>query len=447
MLWKLVFLAALFGFLFGFDEGVIAVASASIIHSFDISSLAEGFMTAAVPLGAVGGAVAAALWSDTLGRRRVLLACSVLFGLGSIMSGMAPGVGTLTAGRLVLGLAIGASAMAAPLFLAELAPAHLRGAIVSAFQLMITVGILVSYLTGLAFAGGGSWRLMLSLGVVPAAATFAGMWRAPESPRWLVLQDRLVEATTVLRQLQPGTDDARVRATVEDIAASAAEGETSTDWRAFLAPSVFPVTAFAMLVFLLQQVSGINAVIYYAPRIIESSGFTNLSDQLLGTVAVGLVNVVMTVVAMALVDRLGRRPMLIWGFVGTALFLAMIAWAQLPGTPAMWGLIGLFGYIGVFAVSLGPLPWIYMSELFPLHLRARGMALASIANWVCNFLVVFLFPVTTATLGTLATMLLFSAFCVAGAFYAWRKAPETMGESLESLGRRVSPATVAFQLS
>lgn len=438
MLWALVLLAALFGLLFGFDEGIIAGALPSLTHVLNIGAAEEGFMTAAVPLGAVAGAIIAALWSDRLGRRRVLLLCSLLFGIGSIISGASDEVIALTGGRLLLGVAIGASAMTAPQFLAELAPAESRGAIVSAFQLMITVGILVSYLTGLGLAPGGHWRIMLAAGVVPAIITLLGMLLAPESPRWLVLRGRSAEAERVLRRLQPQISTAELRGTVRDIEESAAHISAQGEWRAFLASAVRPIVVFAMLVFVLQQVSGINAVIYYAPRILESSGFAGVTEQLLGTVGIGVVNVAMTVVAMAVVDRLGRRKLLIFGFIGTTVGLAIIALAQLFHGSAAWGLIGIFGYIAVFAVSLGPLPWLYMSELFPLHLRSRGMALASVANWLCNFLVVFLFPVATNALGMAGTMLVFLLCCAVGALYAWRYAPETKGETLESLERRLT---------
>lgn len=442
MLRRLVVLSALFGFLFGFDEGVIAGALPFIGKQFSISAVAEGFMTAAVPLGAVAGAIMAAVWSDRLGRRRVLLACSVLFGIGSIISGLAPGVVVLTFARLLLGMAIGASALAAPMFLAELAPAERRGAIVSAFQLMITVGILVSYLTGLGLANSGHWRTMLLLGVVPAVVTFGGMIGAVESPRWLVLRGQHEEAADVIRRLQPDLGRVQVDRMVADIRDRTVAPGQDAGWGAFLASGVRQVTIFAMMAFLLQQVSGINAVIYYAPRILHSSGFGSTGEQLLGTVGIGVVNVVMTFIAIMAVDRLGRRPLFILAFAGTALSLALIAWAMGSGVPPLVGLIGLFAYISVFAMGLGPLPWLYMSELFPLQLRSRGMALASVTNWSFNFLVVFLFPIATTHLGTMTTMALFAAFCSAGVVYAWFWAPETKGESLEALETRLAVPNV-----
>jgi SP family galactose:H+ symporter-like MFS transporter len=198
-----------------------------------------------------------------------------------------------------------------------------------------------------------------------------------------------------------------------------------------------------MMAALLRQVSGINAVIYYAPQILHSSGYGSTGEQLPGTVGIGAVNVLMTFVAIMAVDRLGRRPLFIMAFVGTALSLLVIAWAMGNGVPPAVGLVGLFAYIAVCAMSLGPLPWLYMSELFPLQLRSRGMALASVTNWSFNFLVVFLFPVASKQLGTMATMVGFAVFCAAGVVYAWVWAPETKGESLKALETRLAVRAVA----
>jgi len=444
MLWRLIALAALFGFLFGFDEGIIAGALPFIHGSFTITPAGEGFMTAAVPLGAVGGAMIAARWSDQLGRRRVLIACSSLFAVGSVLSGLATGLPMLTVSRLILGMAIGASAMAAPMFLAELAPARARGAIVSAFQLMITVGILMSYLTSLSLAPFENWRLMLALGIVPAIVTFLGIMRAPESPRWLVLHRRSGEARTVLASLQPGRTQDSVDREVAEIETSARAQLGDGSWGSFLSPGVKPIVMFTMMAFLLQQVSGINAVIYYAPAILQQAGFDSVEGQLMATVGIGLINMLVTVLAMWLVDRLGRRPLFVLGFAGTAACLATIALAV--GTPALaWlSLAALLGYIAFFAVSLGPLPWLYMAELFPLTLRVRGMALASFANWSCNFLVVFLFPIVVAWAGIAATFWIFCGCCVFGVFFALRFAPETKGESLEALEQRLASPGVAL---
>ncbi|MCA1298483.1 sugar porter family MFS transporter [Stappia indica] len=443
MLIRLVALAALFGFLFGFDEGVIAGALPFITKLFGITAAGEGMVTSAVPLGAVAGAVLAAIWADALGRRMVLIICSLLFGIGALASGLASGEVVLVVARLLLGIAIGASALAAPMFLAELAPARQRGAVVSAFQLMITIGILVSYLIDMMLEPLGAWRWMLALGAVPAIVTLGGIWFAPESPRWLVMRGRNEEAEAVIAAVQPGLGRDAAAGMVRDIAAAQAAAPKSPDWSGFLSARMRPIASFAIIAFLLQQVSGINAVIYYAPTILGHAGFDGASTQLAATVGIGIVNVLMTVVAMFIVDRLGRRPLFIIGFLGAAASLAVIAMTMNSGDPEMApvALVGLFVYIAFFAVSLGPLPWIYMSELFPLSMRSRGMAMASVANWGCNFLVVFLFPVVVAEAGAAVTFAIFCGFCVLGAVYAWARAPETKGASLEDLEKRGLAAT------
>lgn len=438
MLIYLVALAALFGLLFGFDEGVIAGALPHITQVFDISAGEEGFMTASVPLGAVAGAIVAAVFADTLGRRLVLFLCSVLFAIGAIASGLSHNEWMLIFARLILGIAIGASAMAAPMFLAELAPARHRGAIVSAFQLMITVGILVSYLLSYALDPLGAWRWMLGLGAVPAVICLFGILRAPESPRWLAMRGRAKEAQDVIAAVQPHLTDEETRRIVDDIVHSHSVETHTSGWRAFLSDEVRPIVFFTIAAFLLQQVSGINAIIYYAPTIMGHAGFDGITTQLAATVGVGVVNVLMTIVAMYAVDKFGRRPLFIIGFIGTAISLAVIAVTMMESTPhlAPVALVGLFAYIAFFAISLGPLPWLYMSELFPLALRSKGMAMASVANWSCNFLVVFLFPVVVLYFGAAATFAIFCAFCTIGAVYAWRYAPETKGVTLEDIEKQ-----------
>lgn len=441
MLIRLVILAALFGLLFGFDEGVIAGAMHLIEGSFTVSPGDKGFMAAAVPLGAVAGAIIAALWSDRFGRRLVLVLCAGLFGVGALASAVAPSMETLTGARLLLGVAIGASALAAPQYLAELAPPKVRGAVVSAFQLMITIGILVAYLSDLLLEPLGDWRLMLGLGAIPALIAFLGILRAPESPRWLVLVGRKQEAVAVLQQLEPDRTNVELRAMVQEIHETGRQQGEEPGLSALLGPAVRPALFFAVTLFVLQQLSGINAVIYYAPSIMASAGFDGAQAQLVATVGIGVVNVVMTIVAMLLVDRLGRRPLLILGFLGAALSLAVIALAvQLEGAGAATAAFaGLLLYISFFAVSLGPLPWLYMSELFPVRLRSRGMAVASVANWSSNFMVVFLFPVVVSAAGMSATFGLFAISCAVGLVFAIRLAPETKGRSLEEIEDDLAP--------
>ena len=244
--------------------------------------------------------------------------------------------------------------------------------------------------------------------------------------------------------LQPELTRDEAAGIVHDIEKSKAQAHEKPPWSTFLTDNVRPMVVFTMAAFIFQQFSGINAVIYYAPTIMSHAGFDGTSTQLLATVGIGAVNVLMTVVAMFVVDRFGRRPLFIIGFIGAAVSLVVIAYATQADRPelAPVGLMGLFAYIAFFAVSIGPLPWLYMSELFPLPLRSRGMALASVANWGCNFAVVFAFPVVVFHFGAPVTFMIFAVFCAIGAVYAWFVAPETKGVSLESLGAS-DPAVAA----
>lgn len=434
---RLAVLAALFGFLFGFDEGIIAGALPFIGKTFTLTPATEGFMASAVPLGAVAGVFIAALFSDRLGRKRVLLGCALMFVVGSLLCGFAGNLTTLTLARLLLGAAIGASSMAAPMFLAELAPASARGAVVSAYQLLITIGILVAYAVDLSLSGAQDWRLMLGLGVVPAAIALVGVLFSPESPRWLILKERHDEAHGVIATLQPHLEDHHVRATAKDIRESLAKAPAAPPWSAFLAADVRPIATFAIAMFLLQQLSGINAVLYYAPTIMSSVGITGVTSELTTTVGIGALNVVVTIIAMLVVDKMGRRPLILIGFAGAALALAMISISMATPTTkdSIVAVAGMFLFIAFFAIAIGPLPWLYMSELFPMRLKTRGMALAVTANWVMNFLVVFLFPVVVAALGDTVTFGIFASFCVIGLVYAYKAAPETKGVPLEAMER------------
>lgn len=436
MIYMVAAIAAMAGFLFGFDEGVIAGAEASLIQTFPMSPFVQGFMTAAVPLGALVGAVFAGRISDRYGRRKVLLVAAIIFFVGSLLAAAAQSVVELTVARLMLGVAIGVAGMVAPLYLSETADSRRRGRLVATYQLAITIGIVVAYFVDYILVEVG-WRAMFACGAVPALALFVGAIVLPESPRWLALRGRLDEARGVLLRLREN-DAALVEAELANIA-SVTGGAPAGRWADLASRRVRPAVIAAFGLYILQQFSGINAVIYYAPSIFLSTGFESHSATILATVGVGAVNVAMTLVAMWLIDRLGRRKLLFIGLTGTALSLAAIAATAAWAGPA-WSflsVIALMFYIGAFAVSLGPVPHIIMSEVFPLALRGRGMALASIANWGCNYIVVLLFPVALASIGISGVMLAFGIVCTLGLIFTLRYVPETRGVTLEEIERRL----------
>lgn len=430
--------AALSGILFGFDEGIIAGAASALKREFMFTPFMEGLMTAAVPLGAVVGAAVSGRLTGTYGRRRVLIPVAFLFILGSVLAAAAESIWMLVGARAIMGLAVGVSSMAAPLYIAETAPKHLRGRLVSTFQLAITVGILLAYLVNLALAGDDDWRLMFVLGIIPAVLLFVGLLRLPESPRWLAIQGRWEDTGRAIARLGGnGLGGEDVAAQVAAIRTAIAEEPKGESLATLFKPPMRATVILAMSLFLLQQLSGINAVIYYAPQIFRATGFASETTELLATVGIGTINVVMTLVAMWLVERLGRRRLLMVGFAGTAISLAGIVVAVGMGVGSSLSLIALGLFVAAFAVSLGPLPYVLMSEIFPLAMRGAGMSLASVSNWGFNFLVVFSFPILLAGIGLTGVFTIFAVMCGLGLVFAWRLVPETRGISLERIEKHL----------
>ena len=434
MIYFLASIAAIAGFLFGYDEGVIAVARPLLDEDFPMTPLVGGFMTAAVPLGALLGASVAGPITDRLGRRRVLMAAAALFAVGAVIAAGMTATWILVAARLVLGLAIGVAAVTAPLYIAEAAPLAIRGALVSTYQLAITFGILASYLSGLVITGDGTWRAMFALGAVPGLLFLIGLIFLPESPRWLVLRGMLDKARASLARLR-GAGAPIERELDEIVRTAQTEAGQKHSYAALLAPTIRPALIVGMGLFFLQQLSGINAVIYYAPEIFNHAGFDSGKTQVLATIGVGTVNFLTTILAMYLIDRMGRRPLLVLGFAGTAVTMLLIAFAVLNPAlvPAWVVIVALLLYIASFAISIGPLPHVMMSEIFPLNVRGPGMSMASISNWGFNFLVVFAFPLMLAEVGLAFTFTIFAIICIGGILFTLARVPETTGHSLEAI--------------
>lgn len=438
MIYFVAVIAGIAGFLFGFDEGVIAGSLHLLRGEFSITPLNEGLMTAAVPLGALFGALVAGRAVETFGRRALLLFAAVLFAVGAILSALIVAVWMLSIARLLLGIAVGIAALVAPLYIAESAPPARRGMLVSIYQLAITLGILGAYVVGYAFSD--SWRTMFLFGALPGVALFVGMFVLPDTPRWLAMRGRSEEAGAAIariRAVAPGSP--LVTAELAEIARIARDDRNKGSWSDLFGPMVRPALVVGIGLFLLQQLSGINAVIYYAPVVFKEAGFGSASTQLLATVGIGIVNVAMTVVGMMLIDRIGRRSLLLIGFAGTALSLGLIAIAAATDAAALdvLAMIGLVLYIAAFAASIGPLPWVMMSEIFPLNVRGIGMSVASLANWAFNFIVVFSFPVLVSSIGLGGVFAIYAVVCAAGILFTLRFVPETNGVALEEIERHL----------
>ena len=435
---RFVYVAALFaalgGLLFGYDTGVISGALIFIKREFGLTTAAEEVVVSGVLLGATIGAIFGGKAADLFGRRRVLLVTAAIFGIGALASAVAPSPAILIISRVVLGLAIGLASTNVPVYLSEVAPPHARGWVVSLFQLAVTDGIVVAYLTDYAFAGIGGWRWMLGLAVVPALVFGIGMFFLPETPRWLIRGGHHEVAQQVLVRIRELSD---VNVEIEEIKASLAQQAESGHWTDLLRRQVRPALVVGLGLAIFQQITGINTVIYYAPRILQSAGFDSASGAILATVGVGVVNVGMTIVAMFLVDRAGRRPLLLVGIAGMTITLGMLGLsfriANPSGQLAWISVTCLMGYVASFAISLGPIFWLLIAEIYPLKIRGLAEGTAATFNWASNLIVSLTFLTLVEKLGASSTFLLYAIASVASWFFAYCFVPETKGRSLEQI--------------
>lgn len=426
-------IAALAGLLFGYDTGVISGAILFIKDQFHLSPFVEELVVSAVLLGAVIGAASSGTVSDRLGRRRSIIITALLFTLGAVGCAFAPDVWILIVCRFVIGIAIGVASYVAPLYISEVAPPKTRGALVSLNQLMITCGIVVSYLVDYALAGDQQWRWMFGFGAVPAAVLIIGMISLPESPRWLMSRNLEEKARLVLSRIRRSEDVSK-----EMRAISNTLTQKTVGWREVLQPWVRPALVAGMGLALIQQVTGINTVIYYAPTIFRDlAGFGSAKVSIFATLCLGLVNVFMTVVAIWLVDRVGRKPLLYWGMSGMIVSLGILGLAfKVPtlGAGLKWVAVGsLIVYIASFAVSLGPIFWLIIAEIYPLKIRGRAMSLATVTNWGFNMFVAATFLTLIQRLGPSGAFWLYAVLGIGGLFFTYFFVPETKGRTLEEI--------------
>ncbi|MDK2955820.1 MAG: transporter, family, galactose:H+ symporter [Desulfovibrionales bacterium] len=448
---KLVYIvaaiAATGGLLFGFDTGVISGALLFLRETFQIGSAGQGIVVSSVLVGCIFGAAMSGRLTDVFGRKLVILVTALIFALGSVVSSLAPGVGLLIGGRVIIGLAIGVASYAVPLYISEMSPPKVRGALVSLNQLMITIGILVSYFVDGAFAHTEwTWRWMFFVGVVPAVVLFLGMLFLPRSPRWLATQDREGEARKVLLRLGVPDADGELG---EMRKSRTAEGHG--ELRELLSPWVRPALIIGVGVMFVQQCTGINTVIYYAPTIFEMAGFDSAAAAIGATVSVGVINVIFTVVSIYLIDRLGRKPLLYIGLAGMVLSLFALGLAfhfqQILGGGLKWFTMGsLLVYIASFAISLGPIAWLLIAEVYPAHIRGVGMSVATLSNWLFNFIVALTFLAIIDWLGQAGAFWLYAAMGVLGLVFTWLFIPETKGVSLETIEENLRAGKAARNL-
>jgi sugar porter (SP) family MFS transporter len=427
-------IAGLGGLLFGYDTGVIAGALLFIKPDFHLGSFEAGLVVSAVPIGAIAGAAIAGPLSDGKGRRGTILLSAIIFAIGALGSAAAPGTAALVIARLVVGVAIGVASATAPVYISEVAPPDKRGFLVTFFQLAVTVGIVVAYLVGLAFNSSGDWRWMLGLGAVPAVILAIGMMEMPQSPRWLVMagKDYVARVTlSKIREDNPAAIDKELAEIKESLDVKAG------GWRDLLHPVVKAALFVGVGLAVLQQVTGINTVIYYAPTIVQYTGVNSSASAILAAVGVGIVNVGMTVVALRLLDRAGRRTLLLGGVSAMVVSLFALGAAFLGGGTSTGASIIAIGslmlYVAAFAISLGPIFWLMNAEIYPLNVRSKAAAVGTMANWTFNAIVSLTFLVLIDALGRTGAFWLYAGIGLFTLWFCWRFVPETKGLHLEDI--------------
>jgi len=434
---RYVYIAAIFaaigGVLFGYDTGVISGALIFIKRSFGLSIFEQELAVSSVLVGAAVLAITGGSLSDRFGRRKMLLITSVVFIAGALVCAAAGSIQILILGRVVVGMGIGLASSVVPLYISEISPANARGWQVSLFQLAITVGILAAYLADYAFTPSAAWRWMLGLAVIPGALLGVGMLFLPETPRFLARHAHFDLARTVLIKIR-GTEN--IEKEFQEIKASSQETALHGHISDLLLPAVRPALMIGIGLAIFQQVTGINTIIYYAPYIIRTAGISSIQGSILATSGIGVVNVVMTLVSMWLIDRVGRRPLLLTGIAGMIVSLGALGYvfqhAQ-GGELAGLAVVILMFYIASFAISLGPIFWLLIAEIYPLKIRGLAVGIAAGTNWLANFAVSLTFLSLLKLLGPSRTFWLYGVLAIGSWLFSYFLVPETKGRSLEEI--------------
>ena len=437
----LSFVAALGGLLFGYDTAVISGAIGFLRTHFSLDAASTGWAASSALVGCLIGAGAAGVLADRLGRKKALLVAAVLFTVSGVWSALPRTIMEFNIARILGGVGIGTASVVCPLYIAEISPAARRGRLVTFNQLAIVIGILVVYFVNyfIARLGGEEWnvatgwRWMFGSEAIPAALFFALTLLIPESPRWLTQRGRKDEARTVLARV--GGD---AHADTEVDAITATLGGEKASLTELFRPGLRVAFAIGAALAILQQITGINVFMYYAPEIFKQLG-SGTDSALLQTIAIGAVNLIFTLVAFRLVDRWGRKPLMIVGSAGMGLSLVGLGYAAYHNILAAWVLICILGFIACFAVSMGPVVWIIISEIFPTRIRGRAVAVSALLLWTANYLMSQSFPIINEDPWLISVFhhafpfWLYSLFCLATVLFVWLVVPETKGKTLEEI--------------
>ncbi|GKT03844.1 sugar porter family MFS transporter [Furfurilactobacillus entadae] len=425
---------ALGGLLFGYDIASVSGAILFIQRQLNLGSWQQGMVVSAVLIGAIIGALATSKFLDKYGRRKLLLWASIIFFIGALGSGFAPEFYFLLVTRVILGVGVGITSALIPAYLQELAPKKQRGAVATMFQLMIMIGILLAYILNYSFAGiFTGWRWMLGLAAVPAGILFAGAFFLPESPRFLVKVGKVDEAKAVLINTNKGDAEA-VDAALADIQVQA--GQATGGWHQLFGKTVRPALVTGLGAAIFQQVIGSNTVIFYAPTIFTKVGW-GVAAALLAHIGIGVINVIVTIIAMLLMDKIDRKKMLIFGASGMGLSLLVMSiilkFDNGSQVAAIVSAIALTVYVAFYAATWAPVTWVLIGEVFPLNIRGLETSLCSATNWAANMLVSLTFPAMLSTIGLSSSFLFYAAICAICIWFTRRHFLETRGKSLEEI--------------
>lgn len=428
------FVVALGGFLFGFDTAVISGAEKAVQAHWHLSEFQHGLTMAIALIGTVAGAALGAWPSDQLGRKNTLFVVAALYFISALGSALANDWTIFILFRFLGGIGVGVSSVTAPIYISEISPAGSRGKLVGLFQFNVVLGILIAYLSNyfIGQTGEESWRWMLGVQCFPSLLFFVLIFCIPESPRWLLLhKNKLSEATAIMQKINSDgyeAEIAKIRSSAEMV---------NGEGKLFVRQNARPILlAFCFALF--NQLSGINAIIYYAPRVFEMAGL-GAQGSLLSTVGIGLINFIFTLVAINFIDKVGRRKLMLIGSVGLIASLALVSQAFYTGQTTGFAItIYLMSFIAFFAFSQGAVIWVFISEIFPNDVRAKGQTFGSLTHWVMAAIITFCFPALTELLGGGGTFLVFAVFMLLQLIYVLRFMPETKGRSLEDMGQTIN---------
>jgi sugar porter (SP) family MFS transporter len=440
---RIALIAALGGFLFGFETVVISGAEKTLEHIWSLSSFAHGFTVASSLLGTILGSMVAAAPAKRYGRKKVLQVIAVLFIIAAIGCASVSAWLLFIIFRIIGGVAVGASSVVAPMYISEIAPAKLRGRLAGSFQVNIVAGIMVAFLTNflLKDIGEDAWRWMFGVMLVPAVIFWVLLRTIPESPRWLIINGHAEQAAPVMQKLgEPDVQGAiaAIRQSVhEQGGASAGQHKEPLFQKRYSKPIMY-----AVLLAMFNQLSGINAILYYAPRIFEMAGFDK-NDSFRQSVYVGAANLFFTLLAMTVIDKFGRKKLLLIGSVGVTIFLGLTARAFDAHTAGNGMVLAyLIGFIAFFAFSQGAVIWVFISEIFPNSVRSQGGSLGSSTHWIMAAIISWAFPIIVegSRDGGYYSFLFYSVMMLLQLIFVWRVLPETKGKTLEAIQKELGIA-------